>query len=139
MAQATALCAAAGVRLTPVRRRVLELIWRSHQPVGAYALLDVLRVEGWNAAPPTVYRALDFLMANGLVHRLETLNAFIGCPHAGQPHPQQYLVCEGCGSVTELADKGLAGQIAGVAAAAGFHPSRQILEIFGRCAACGSA
>ena len=81
--QATAICAKRGARLTPIRRRVLELIWASHKPSGAYDILEALSQEsrGKRIAPPTVYRALDFLLEQGLIHRLESLNAFIGCPH----------------------------------------------------------
>ena len=76
---AEAVCAERGARLTPVRRRVLEIIWQSHRPLGAYAILEVLSGEGHSPAPPTVYRALEFLLTHGLVHRLSSLNAFIGC------------------------------------------------------------
>ena len=79
LAAAERLCAAKDLRFTPLRRRVLELVWSSHKPVGAYALLDKLRNEDLGSAPPTVYRALDFLIENGLIHRIERMNAFIGC------------------------------------------------------------
>ena len=68
--RAEALCEQRNVRLTPIRRRVLELVWHSHAPIGAYAILDQLKTTDRSAAPPTVHRALDFLLEHGLVHRL---------------------------------------------------------------------
>lgn len=133
------LCENRGNRLTPVRRRVLELIWRSHAPVGAYALLAVLREEGWNAAPPTVYRALDFLLENGLVHRLESFNAFIGCSDPRRPHQGQHLICRRCGSVTEIAAAEIIGAIRTSAVALGFTVEQQTVEILGICRDCTAA
>ena len=87
LADADALCARQGVRLTALRRRVLELVWQSHKPLGAYDILGTLSEEdGRRAAPPTVYRALDFLMENGLIHRIASLNAFIGCVRPEHSH-----------------------------------------------------
>lgn len=80
------ICQQHNARLTPTRQRVLELIWQSHRPLGAYDVLAQLAAEGQNAAPPTVYRALDFLQQHGLVHRIASLNAFVGCAHPGKPH-----------------------------------------------------
>ncbi|MDO6806861.1 transcriptional repressor, partial [Wenyingzhuangia sp. 1_MG-2023] len=77
--------------------RVLELIWQSHKPVGAYELLPALANDGFNSAPPTVYRALDFLLDLGLVHRLHSLNAYVGCNHPGANHPVCFFICEHCG------------------------------------------
>src|SRR5262245_4876474 len=98
LSAAEAVCARAGDRLTPLRRRVLELVWASHRPAGAYALLDRLREDGRGAAPPTVYRALDFLLERGLIHRIESLNAFVGCAHPGENHLVQFLICRSCGT-----------------------------------------
>jgi Fur family zinc uptake transcriptional regulator len=84
LSEADTLCAQKGLRLTALRRRVLELVWQSHKPLGAYDILAVLsEQDGRRAAPPTVYRALDFLLENGLVHRISSLNAFVGCVHPG--------------------------------------------------------
>ena len=96
--QASALCARRGARLTDLRRQVLGLVLEAGRPVGAYDLLDRLRGTRRGAAPPTVYRALEFLMEHGLIHRVERLSAFVGCPvhdHAG--HAAQFLICVGCG------------------------------------------
>ena len=101
---AKAVCSERGARLTPVRQRVLEIIWQSHRPLGAYAILDVLSGEGHSPAPPTVYRALEFLLMHGLVHRLSSLNAFIGCARPGHPGAGQFLLCTNCGAAAELND-----------------------------------
>ena len=98
LAEAERLCVDRDVRLTELRKRVLELIWGSHAPVGAYAIMDLLRAEGRNAMPPTVYRALDFLLEQGLIHRIASLNAYIGCSHPADTHAMQYLICKRCGT-----------------------------------------
>src|SRR5919198_1183629 len=100
--RAAALCERRGAQLTPLRREVLRLVWRGHAPVGAYDLLEALRTRKRGAAPPTVYRALDFLIAHGLVHRIETRNAFVGCEHPGEAHAGQFLLCDACGKAAEL-------------------------------------
>jgi len=133
------LCAARGLRFTALRRRVLELVWQSHRPIGAYEILDLLGEGKQNAAPPTVYRALDFLIEAGLVHRLDSLNAFIGCTDPGRRHTGQFLICRECRTVTELDDDELDALVAKKAAASGFTAVRQILEIEGLCKSCRSA
>lgn len=130
------LCERRGHRLTPVRRRVLELVWRSHEPVGAYALLELLRDGGWSAAPPTVYRALEFLLENGLVHRIESRNAYVGCNDPRHPHQGQHLICRQCGAVTEIAADAIIGAVQSTAAAIGFTVERQTIELSGVCRAC---
>jgi len=135
LSRAEALCRERGVRLTRQRRRVLELVCRANRPVGAYELLDQLR-DGGSAAPPTVYRALDWLLAQGLVHKLETLHAYIGCTHPEHPHASQFLICNDCGGVTELEDQAIAGSLASVAAETGFRPSRPVVEVIGTCSDC---
>jgi Fur family transcriptional regulator, zinc uptake regulator len=129
-------CARRGARLTAVRRRVLELVWTSHQPVGAYALLQQLTREGFSAAPPTVYRALEFLLAHGLVHRIERLDAFIGCSRPGKPHAGQFLLCTTCGAASELDDPAIDRAIADSAARSGFSVHRQTIEVEGLCPSC---
>jgi len=139
-----AACASRGAQLTELRRQVLRLILASPQPVGAYALLDRLRAERPGAAPPTVYRALDFLQEQGLVHRLERLNAFVGCAgpeaHAdgghGHDHPHQFLICASCGATAELCDHGVSAAVGAAARTIGFVPTRTTVEIEGHCAAC---
>lgn len=136
LARAEALCERRGVRLTPVRRQVLELVWRSHRPRGAYDILDDLTGDGRRPAPLTVYRALDFLVAQGFAHRLESLNAFVGCIHPGERHPTQFLVCSDCGAATELHDLDIAEAIDRSAADRGFTIERPIVEIRGLCPLC---
>ena len=136
IATAEDLCRARGLRFTALRQRVLALVWDSHQPVGAYDILDKLRAEGRSAAPPTVYRALDFLIEAGLVHRLTSLNAFIGCPDPGRAHAGQFLICRDCRSVAELDDAELEGLVVGKAADQGFEALHQVLEIEGVCREC---
>lgn len=139
LAAAEGLCEARGTRLTELRRRVLEIVCASARPIGAYAILDVLRDDGRTGAPPTVYRALDFLLEQGLIHRLASLNAFIGCSHPAEHHGGQFLICEQCGCVGELDSHEVEDGIARAAAAVGFIARTQMVEILGRCAACRDA
>jgi Fur family zinc uptake transcriptional regulator len=135
--RAIAMCDARGVRLTDTRRQVLELVWARHEPIGAYDLLDAMRLQGQRkVAPPTVYRALDFLMEQGLVHRIASLNAYIGCPHPERRHAGQFLICTGCGALSELDDPVIAEAVIASAAAQGFIVNRQTIEAEGLCARC---
>lgn len=138
LAQAEANCNRRGVRLTQIRRRVLELIWRRHEPVKAYDLLDSLRDEHRGAAPPTVYRALDFLLAEGLIHRIESLNAFVGCGDPGHPHLGQFLICQHCNAVAELDDHEINDVLRFKAEAMGFVVNWQTIEINGTCPTCAT-
>jgi Fur family transcriptional regulator, zinc uptake regulator len=139
LAAAEQLCAQRGLRLTALRRRVLELVWRRHGPMRAYDILDLLRDERRGAAPPTVYRALDFLLSNGLIHRIESMNAYVGCGAPSAPregHAGQFLICADCGSVGELDDPDIARLIAAKAEAMGFAVARQTIEATGLCPEC---
>ncbi len=136
---AEALCRAEGARLTALRRRVLELVWERHQPVRAYDLLDQLKSDHRAAAPPTVYRALEFLLDQGLVHRIESLNAYVGCGEPGEQHNGQFLICHDCGAVAELADPEIGRTIADKARAVGFEVQRQTIEVMGACPRCARA
>lgn len=133
---AAALCERDGQRLTPLRQRVLELVWSSHQPVGAYAILDRLRQDGRSAAPPTVYRALEFLLEQGLVHRIETLNAFVGCARPGDGHLVQFLICRACGAAAEVEDRRVVAAIGRSAAERGFALEGRVIELSGLCEHC---
>ncbi|MBF0561812.1 MAG: transcriptional repressor [Alphaproteobacteria bacterium] len=133
---ADGLCARRGVRLTTLRRRVLELVWGQHEPVGAYLLLEGLKAEGRQAAPPTVYRALDFLLEQGLIHRIAHLNAFVGCRQPELPHTGQFLVCRRCGIAAEMDDSKVRAAIEHGARAAGFTVHNSVVEIEGVCARC---
>lgn len=135
---AAELCRTRGVRLTEQRRRVLELVWQSHEPVGAYGVLRALGAGGRPPAPPTVYRALDFLVDQGFVHRLESLNAYVGCIAPHRSHVGQFMICGGCGSVAELDDARITGAIGGSASDHGFAVARATVEIFGQCPNCAA-
>ena len=130
------VCAGRGARLTELRRRVLELVWQSHRPVGAYPLLAALGRDGHAPAPPTVYRALDFLQAQGLVHRIESRNAYVGCPHPETDHTGQLMICQECGTVSELLDTGIGDAVRQGARRTGFRPEHVTIEIEGLCARC---
>ncbi len=137
MLAAEQLCRDRGLRFTTLRRRVLALVWESHKPVGAYEILASLSEEGRKSAPPTVYRALGFLIEAGLVHRLNMLNAFIGCPEPDRPHSSQFLICRDCGAVAELDDAGIESLVNEKAESLGFTTIAQVLEIEGTCHECG--
>lgn len=134
--RAEAHCANTGAKLTPIRRRVLELIWQSHRPAGAYDLLAQMGGEGQKVAPPTVYRALDFLVEQGLVHRVESLNAFIGCSEPGHAVQQDIFICKTCGTAIEINDPELSARIQADAKAMDFLVERQTIEVVGLCRDC---
>jgi len=139
--RAAAACAREGGRLTEIRRQVLTLVLRSGEPLGAYTLLDRLRAEKANATPATIYRALDFLQDHGLIHKVERLNAFIGCADAGEHphHAVQFLICRTCGSVAEMEDAGITASVERAAESSGFRPAHATVEVEGTCAACITA
>jgi Fur family zinc uptake transcriptional regulator len=136
LARAESICAERGERLTPLRRQILELIWTSHLPVKAYDLLDMLSDGRKRAAPPTVYRTLDFLREAGLIHRLESLNAYIGCARPDKRHSAQFLICTQCGAVAEMDDASLTAKISANARRLGFVVSEEKIEVAGRCRDC---
>lgn len=136
---AEALCRKRGLRFTAIRRRVLELVWDSHKPIGAYDILDALNRDGKKSAPPTVYRALEFLIEAGFVHRLDSLNAYLGCPDPASPHSGQFLICRRCRSVAELDDADINRLVARKADDLGFSAVHQMLEIQGLCPHCQDA
>jgi len=136
LAQAASLCEQRGARLTPLRERVLELVWASHQPLGAYEVLDRLAGDGRKPAPPTVYRALEFLLEQGLVHRIASRNAFVGCSGPAAPHVGYFLICRGCGNAEEVASPLLGSGLQAMAAAHGFAVEEQTVELSGLCQEC---
>jgi Fur family transcriptional regulator, zinc uptake regulator len=137
---AEAACARRGSRLTALRRAVLELVLGSARPLGAYELLDRLRASHPGAAPPTVYRALDFLQNEGLVHKVERLAAYVGCVHGGEAqHAVQFLVCSRCGRAEEIDDPEPARALARAARGTGFAVSAATIEAVGICGACAGA
>jgi Fur family zinc uptake transcriptional regulator len=137
MAVAETQCAERGQRLTPIRRNVLNALLDSHQPVGAYEIMERLAPTGPRPAPITVYRALEFLRENGFVHRIESLNAFVACVHthaAGEL--VVFLICERCGRVGEAHSAEVAATLNSASRAAGFTPKSPVIEIGGICAHC---
>lgn len=132
------LCAARKVRLTEQRRRVLEIIAQSHAAIGAYDIMDRLASSGKRPAPITVYRALDFLIEQGLVHRLATLNAYVACAYAIADHGTQFLICNRCGMIGEVSSQAVDRAISGAASAAGFAVSSPVIEVSGLCSNCRS-
>src|SRR5229473_2752870 len=140
MAHAEAMCATRNERLTPTRRRVLEALTASHRPLGAYEIIDRLAERGPRPAPITVYRALDFLLAQGLVHRIESRNAFLACAHDHDAAAMvAFLICERCGSVGEIPALPVAQSLNAAARASGFAPKLSVVEITGTCAHCQKA
>ena len=135
-------CSERGLRLTEIRARVLGLDADAGKPIKAYDLLDQVREgEGAGAAaPPTVYRALDFLLANGFIHKLESVNAFVAChhPNAAQ-HSAPFLICDACHKAVELEDEHVVESLDAQARALGFSPQTQTLEVHGLCAECAKA
>ena len=136
IAHAEALCAARAQRLTPMRRHVLEALLTSHRPLGAYEIIERLADSG-PPAPITIYRALDFLRDNGLVHRIESRNAFVACvhPHGGDDIVV-FLICERCGAVGEAPGGAVAEALKASSRAVGFAPKSPVIEIAGTCSHC---
>jgi len=135
--QAKKRCSARKARFTPMRESVLHLLWQSHRPLGAYKIIEQLSVaSGKRILPPTVYRALDFLLELGLIHRLATLNAYIGCPFPDSVHSDYFLLCRECGSVAECSAESVNNAIVSTAERAGFVVENQTVEILGLCTPC---
>jgi Fur family transcriptional regulator, zinc uptake regulator len=139
LARATAQAEAAGARMTPVRRRVLEILLEDHRALGAYDVLNRLAAEGFANQPPVAYRALDFLVAQGLAHRVQRLNAFTACMHPGQDHAPAFLICGACNAVAEAPAELVAGAVTAAAAAMGFAVERVTIEAIGLCPRCAVA
>jgi Fur family zinc uptake transcriptional regulator len=140
LASAHSLCENRGVRLTSLREQVLELIWQNHKPLGAYTLMDMLSTASTRrVAPPTVYRALDFLLEQGLIHRINGLNAFIGCPSPEIKHHSHFLICQSCNIAIELDSTTLTVDIQASAKNAGFTVESHSLEVMGTCPTCSAA
>ena len=136
LANAEAICTARGVRLTDQRKHVLSLIWESHRPVKAYDLLEKLAADYGKVQPPIIYRALDFLMKHGLIHRIDSLNAFTGCRHPDAGHDCFFLICTGCGNANECCTPVLKSAIAAITQGNDFAMEHITLEVSGQCANC---
>jgi Fur family zinc uptake transcriptional regulator len=130
------ICKERRLRLTPVRGRVLDLLWQAHRPLRAYDILEILGREGFGSQPPVVYRALDFLLEQGFAHKIERLNAYLACVRPGATHGAKFLICRRCHRVAEFDDPTIAAALRGAAADTGFEIDRATLEIEGRCPEC---
>jgi len=139
LARAEALIAARGARLTPVRRRVLQILLEAHHALGAYEVLQRLVAEGFANQPPVAYRALDFLEDHGLAHRVRRLNAFVACLHPDEAHTPVFLICTACQGVAEASGAGVGSALRRAAAGLGFAVERATVEAAGLCPACRAA
>ncbi|PZR00753.1 MAG: Fur family transcriptional regulator [Cereibacter sphaeroides] len=139
LARADALADASGARLTPVRRRVLEILLEEHRALGAYDVLQRLAGEGFGNQPPVAYRALDFLVEQGFVHRIQRLNAFAACMHPGEAHAPAFLICRKCNVVAETQAAPVRAALDQAASAVGFVIERSNIEALGLCPACREA
>lgn len=136
LARAEALATARGLRFTPIRRRVLEILAESHRALGAYEVLDRLAAEGHAHQPPLAYRALEFLEGQGFAHRIRRLNAFAACMHPGEAHTAAFLICRTCNAIAEAPAAPVAKAMSKAAATLGFTIERSTLEATGLCPAC---
>ena len=148
LAAAEKLCEERGARLTPLRRQVLEVLLAQHRAMGAYDIAQEMGAQetkeatGSSKRAPaamTVYRTLDFLMSMGLVHKLESLNAFIACAEPGEAHPVQFLICRQCGRVAELESEAITETVTRAAQKVGFEVDAPVIELTGRCPDCRQA
>lgn len=137
VALAEFLCGARGARLTPLRRLILELLWESGRPTGAYELIETLKLrDSRPVGPPTVYRALEFLMSQGLVWKIESRNAYVPCVHPERQQDCLLFICSDCGGSVELEDQRLERLIREDAALMGFRATRRVIEVEGTCTNC---
>ena len=139
LARAEALADRRGLRLTPVRRRTLEILLEAHQALGAYDVLDRLAEDGFSRQPPVAYRALDFLVEHGLAHRIRRLNAFAACLYPDVPHVPAFLICESCNALAEAPGGGVAEALREAARDVGFEVTRASIEAVGLCPSCREA
>lgn len=137
--RASTICQDRGLLFSKLRQKVLEIVWTSHRPIKAYTILGNLKAEQASAEPPTVYRALNFLMENGLVHKLNSLNAYIGCSHPLQHHECYFLICQVCNDVVECCDQRIARAIGNTTNKNCFDSKCVTLEIKGKCQHCKEA
>ena len=140
LSRAEELCAANKARLTPTRKAVLELLWQDHKPLGAYQLQDQLAaLTGKSIAPPTIYRAIEFLLGLGLIHRIASLNAYIGCPFPGSDHSNLFMICTECGSAAEVSHNSLNDLLQKTSDKTNFTIQSQTLELLGLCPNCNQS
>ena len=139
VALAASICDERGAKLTDLRREILEILWETRQPTGAYALLGALKAkEARRVGPPTIYRTLDFLVSHGLVSKIESKNAYVPCVHPERERDCLYYICSNCGATIEVEDSRIDRLISENAASIGFRPKRCVIEVEGECASCNS-
>ena len=136
LSRAERTCERRGSRLTGQRRDILSCVAESHAAAGAYDIIERMALHGPRPAPITVYRALDFLLAHGLVHKIESRNAFVACSHPHDGQPAALLICETCGTVAELDVAAAFAAISAAAAVQGFRAAQTVIEMTGTCASC---
>ncbi len=137
---AMSLCGKRGVQLTTIRRQILELLWESGRPMGAYELIEALKLrDSRPVGPPTVYRALEFLMSQGLVSKIESRNAYVPCAHPERRHDCLFFICSHCGASAELEDPRVEQLLAEDAAVLAYRVTRRVVEVQGACASCIAA
>lgn len=134
--QAESICDSNGTRLTPLRKHVLELVWAKHEPMKAYDLLSELQKEDASAKPPTIYRALDFLLEHGLIHKIQRLNAYVGCIDPYEDNPCLFLICKECDKVAESHDPSYCRLIDKISSQYGFSSVEATFEMEGLCSQC---
>ena len=140
LTRAKGLCQERNAKLTPTREAVLTILWQSHRPLGAYQVQEQLsKLLAKNIAPPTVYRAIEFLLGLGLIHRLPSLNAYIGCPFPSSNHSNLFMICNQCGSAAEMTDAALNEVLQTTSDKANFVLQSQSVELFGHCPQCTSS
>jgi Fur family zinc uptake transcriptional regulator len=139
LARGEAIAASKGLRLTPVRRRALEILLAEHRALGAYEVLERLAAEGYGNQPPVAYRALDFLVRHGFAHRIRRLNAFIACTHPGEAHEAAFFICSRCNSIAEAPGRAIRAAMDEAARTLGFEVERTSIEAVGLCPACREA
>ena len=140
VALAISLCGERGVQLTKLRRQILELLWESGRPTGAYELIEALKLrDSRPVGPPTVYRALEFLMSQGLASKIESRNAYVPCVHPERQHDCLFFVCSNCGASVEIEDPRIGRLLSEDAAVLGFRAARHVVEVEGTCANCLTA
>jgi len=138
--QAKHICKLKKLRLTSTRELVLKIIWQGHRPLGAYQIQDKLAaINKKSIAPPTVYRAINFLLLHGLIHKVPSLNAFIGCPFPNSVHSNIFLICQDCGNTAEISDNKLNKMLRSVCDRAQFRLKTQNIELSGTCARCSKS
>lgn len=136
MREAELICQERGLRFTELRKEVLKLVWVSHVPAKAYDILENLKGKEWSAKPPTVYRALDFLVETGLVHKLDSINAYIGRSHPREKNACYFLICTDCNEAKECCSSELSDAIESAWDNNSFRPKKITLEVLGQCNAC---